>query len=51
LLQALDGFRRAGLRKAYLEVTARNTGAIRLYERYGFRKVRTVYKTAELAAV
>jgi ribosomal protein S18 acetylase RimI-like enzyme len=50
LHRALDGFRQVGLARAYLEVTARNTGAIRLYERFGFRKVRTVYKTAELAA-
>jgi mycothiol synthase len=47
--QALEGFRDAGLSKAYLEVTAQNVGAIRLYERLGFRKVKTVYKTAEVA--
>lgn len=46
---ALEGFQRAGLRHAYLEVTAHNAGAIRLYQRVGFRKVRTVYKAAELA--
>ena len=46
---ALEGFQQAGLRRAYLEVTAHNTGAIRLYQRVGFRKVRTVYKAAELA--
>lgn len=51
LRQALAGFRRVGLEQAYLEVTARNAGAIRLYERFGFRKVRTVYKSAELAVV
>jgi ribosomal protein S18 acetylase RimI-like enzyme len=47
LVAALAGFRRAGLRRAYLEVTAQNDGAIRLYRRLGFRKIRTVYKTAE----
>jgi ribosomal protein S18 acetylase RimI-like enzyme len=44
LLQALDGFRRAGLRRALLEVTAQNDGAIRLYRRLGFRRRKTVYK-------
>lgn len=45
---ALTGFRLAGLRHAFLEVTAQNVGAIRLYQRLGFRKVRTVYKAAEV---
>ena len=41
LLQALHGFRRAGLGRAMLEVTAANDGAIRLYRRFGFREVGT----------
>jgi ribosomal protein S18 acetylase RimI-like enzyme len=45
LLQALNGFRRAGLRIGMLEVTARNDGAIRLYRRLGFRCRKTVYKS------
>ncbi len=45
----LEGFRMGGLRKAYLEVTAQNLGAVRLYEKLGFRKVKTVYKAAEVA--
>jgi ribosomal protein S18 acetylase RimI-like enzyme len=49
LHRALCGFRDVGLRRAYLEVTAQNTGAIRLYERLGFRRVKTVYKAAEVA--
>lgn len=49
VLMALAGFQRAGLSSAYLEVTAQNEGAIRLYERLGFRKVRTVYKPVEVA--
>jgi ribosomal protein S18 acetylase RimI-like enzyme len=52
LRQALDGFRRAGLKRAMLEVTAQNEGAIRLYRRLGFRRRKTVYKavTARAAA-
>ena len=49
LLQSLEGFRKAGLRRAFLEVTAQNDGAIRLYERLGFCKARTVYKAVEVA--
>jgi ribosomal protein S18 acetylase RimI-like enzyme len=49
LLKALDGFQRAGLRRAFLEVTAQNEGAIRLYQRIGFVKARTVYKAVEVA--
>ncbi len=44
LLQSLQGFRRAGLDTALLEVTARNEAAIRLYRRLGFRCRKTVYK-------
>jgi ribosomal protein S18 acetylase RimI-like enzyme len=49
LLQALQGFRRAGLGRAFLEVTAQNAGAIRLYRRLGFRCRKTVYKAVETA--
>lgn len=49
LLAALDGFRQAGIRRAFLEVTAQNDGAIRLYQRLGFAKARTVYKAVEVA--
>jgi len=47
--KALEGFQRAGLRRAFLEVTAQNNGAIRLYQRLGFAKARTVYKAVEVA--
>jgi ribosomal protein S18 acetylase RimI-like enzyme len=47
LLQALLGFRRAGLGRAFLEVTAQNEAAIRLYRRHGFRCRKTVYKVVE----
>lgn len=49
LHRALCGFRAAGLRRAYLEVTAKNAGAVRLYLHLGFRKVKTVYKAVEVA--
>ena len=48
---ALSGFRAAGLCRAYLEVTAQNEGAIRLYRHLGFHKVRTVYKAVEASSV
>jgi GNAT superfamily N-acetyltransferase len=44
LLQALHGFRQAGLGRALLEVTAQNDTAIRLYRRLGFRRAKTIYK-------
>ncbi len=46
LLKALQGFRRAGLGRAHLEVTAQNDGAIRLYRRLGFRCRKTLYKAS-----
>ena len=49
LVKALQGFRSAGIRRAFLEVTAQNEGAIRLYQRLGFAKARTVYKAVEVA--
>ncbi len=49
LLKALEGFRQAGLSRAFLEVTSQNEGAIRLYRRLGFARVRTVYKVVEVA--
>lgn len=44
VLQSLHGFRRAGLRKVTLEVTADNEPAVDLYLGIGFRKTRTLYK-------
>ncbi|MFN4259222.1 MAG: GNAT family N-acetyltransferase [Gemmataceae bacterium] len=47
ILQALHGFRRAGLSRAFLEVTAQNEAAINLYRSIGFRCRKTVYKAVE----
>jgi ribosomal protein S18 acetylase RimI-like enzyme len=47
LVQALNGFRRGGLGRAFLEVTAQNEGAIRLYRNLGFRCRKTVYKAVD----
>jgi ribosomal protein S18 acetylase RimI-like enzyme len=47
LLQALHGFVRAGLGRAFLEVTAQNEPAIRLYRDVGFRFRKTIYKAVE----
>jgi len=50
LLKALQGFRQRGLPRAFLEVTSQNIGAIRLYERLGFRVTSTVYKAVEMGS-
>lgn len=47
LLKALDGFCSLGLRRVYLEVTAHNVGALRIYQRLGFRCTKTVYKIVD----
>lgn len=44
LLKALAGLAAAGARRAYLEVTARNEPAVRMYRRLGFRCTRTTYR-------
>lgn len=49
LFHSLEGFRRTGIHRVFLEVTAQNTGAIRLYHRLGFVTIKTVYKTVEAA--
>ncbi len=48
LAGALAGFQQCGLRRAYLEVTAKNKSAIRIYQRMGFTRVKTVYKAVDL---
>lgn len=47
LLKALWGFRQAGLAKGFLEVTAQNEGALRIYHRLGFRRRKTIYKAVD----
>ena len=47
--QALIGFQKAGLKRVFLEVTARNDVAVRLYRRLGFRHAKTVYKAVDIA--
>jgi ribosomal protein S18 acetylase RimI-like enzyme len=47
MYHALEGFQRRGLERVYLEVTADNEGAIRLYRRMGFVSVKTVFKAVE----
>jgi ribosomal protein S18 acetylase RimI-like enzyme len=49
LEHALVGFRQAAVKSAHLEVTAKNSGAVRLYRQLGFRHVKTVYKSVEVA--
>ena len=44
LLKALDGFAAAGARRAFLEVTARNEPAVRMYREVGFRCYKTIYR-------
>lgn len=47
LQRALAGFYEAGLRRAYLEVTADNACAIRIYRETGFRRAKTLYKAVD----
>ncbi len=47
LMCSLLGFQQAGVKRVYLEVTAQNQGAVRLYRRIGFVAVRIVYKSVE----
>jgi ribosomal protein S18 acetylase RimI-like enzyme len=49
ILAALAGFQQVGLARVYLEVTAQNDGAVRLYKRLGFRRTKTLFKAVELA--
>lgn len=50
LLRALAGFEAAGVRTGYLEVTARNAAAVRMYRAVGFRSTKTLYRAVEVPA-
>lgn len=47
VFKSLQGFRASGLRRVYLEVTAENSSAVRLYRDLGFRKAKTLYKAVD----
>lgn len=51
LLKALAGFAAVGVRRVFLEVTARNEPAVRMYRALGFRCTRTTYRGVPVAAV
>lgn len=48
LLKALAGFAFVGVPRAFLEVTATNEPAVRLYRAMGFRAYKTLYRAVEL---
>jgi ribosomal protein S18 acetylase RimI-like enzyme len=48
VVHALRGFAGHGVKRVSLEVTADNLGAMRLYRRLGFVRMRTVYKAADV---
>lgn len=45
--QALSGFGGAGVERVFLEVTAENAGAVRIYRELGFRKAKTLYRAVD----
>ncbi len=49
LAKSLAGLKSQGISMASLEVTAVNQDAFRLYWQFGFRTVRTVFKTVDIA--
>ena len=49
IVQSLNGFRDAGINFVTLEVTCQNLGALKLYQRMGFRVLRTVFKSVDVA--
>lgn len=48
MLYSLHGFRSAGVRRVFLEVTVENRSAVNLYRSLGFRLMRTTYRAAEV---
>lgn len=47
VFKCLQGFRESGLRRVYLEVTAENSSAVRLYRDLGFRRAKVLYKAVD----
>jgi ribosomal protein S18 acetylase RimI-like enzyme len=50
VLKSLEGFRRYGVGRVFLEVTAINDGAVQLYRHLGFRCRKTLYRAVEVSA-
>src|SRR5262249_2535649 len=48
LLKALAGFASVGVPRAFLEVTATNEPAVKMYRSVGFRAYKTLYRAVEL---
>lgn len=48
IIAACAGLQQIGVAKVALEVTAENKSAVQLYQRLGFRTVRTLYKAVDL---
>ncbi len=48
VLRSLSGFRAAGFKRVYLEVTAENRQAVALYRSIGFQLTRTLYKAVSV---
>ena len=48
LMQALAGFASVGVPRAFLEVTATNSPAVKLYRAAGFRAYKTLYRAVQL---
>jgi hypothetical protein len=48
LLKALAGFASLGVRRAFLEVTAKNEPAVRMYRQFGFKAYKTIYREVEV---
>jgi hypothetical protein len=48
LLRALAGFASMHVRRAFLEVTATNSPAVRMYRKIGFRAHKTLYRAVEI---
>jgi hypothetical protein len=48
VLKSVAGFAACGVRRAFLEVTAKNLHAVRIYRSLGFRCTKTLYRAVEM---